>query len=130
MLDYNSIIKTTMSSVPKGWKQTLTVDEYTALDGKKKRYYNPVYGSYKTKKRREYGECEYGERHFLGWEEYRVGVGEPISWEYVGYFGAVMIEQILDGSLLRDRMIASATGKGGPMTEDEAIKFNGRMDHE
>jgi hypothetical protein len=126
-MTFDEIVVRTVNGAPEGWKQNLTLDEYAVLEDDQKDYYKPVYASYKTKKRREYGDCEYGERHFLGWEEYRVGVGEPISWEYVGFFGAIEINHMLASNVLTSRMLASATGKGGPMTEDEAVKFNGMM---
>lgn len=87
---------------PEGWKQKLSLSQYNKLDDEKKKYYQPLYAKYKTKKRRSY---DYDTGAYCGWEEYQVGIGSPTSYEYVGYFAARTIDQMLNSNVLMDRIL-------------------------
>lgn len=89
---------------PKGWKQNVGVAEYEQLDDRQK-YYEPLYAKYRTKKIRDY-DPDYG--NFVGWKPIQVGLGEPISYRYVGYFEARVIDQLLSSNVLMQRVMNSA----------------------
>lgn len=103
-MDFANVIDFTMKmGLPDGWKQNLSVEEY-AESGDKKKHYRPLYAKYRTKKIRDY-DFDYG--NFVGWKPVQVGIGEPIGYEYVGYFEAHMIDQVEKSNVLMARILNS-----------------------
>lgn len=87
---------------PDGWKQKLTLAQYAKIDEEKKKYYKPLYAKYRTVKHRAY-DIDTGQ--FCGWEPHQVGIGEPIRYEYVGYWEARTIDQLMTSNVLIDRVL-------------------------
>jgi hypothetical protein len=86
---------------PEGWKKKVTLAQYAKL-GDKQKYYEPLYAKYRTKKIRDY-DIDTGQ--FVGWRPIQVGIGDPTSYKYVGYFEARMIDQINSSNVLMDRVL-------------------------
>jgi hypothetical protein len=64
-------------------KRTLwTEKEYDNLPQKDRLYYEPVYKGYKTEKFRDYEYCDLGHRHYIGWRERTVPIGEPLRYRW------------------------------------------------
>lgn len=102
MIFNDRIIKMT-NKPPEGWPEKISVAEQTVLDVERKKYYSPLYAKYRQVKRREYDECG----HFMGWEPYPVGVGEPVGYEYVGYFAAKLIDDVLNSNVMMTRIMGN-----------------------
>lgn len=94
------VLLTTMGPSPKGWEQNVTLKQYAKL-GDRQKYYEPVYAKYRTKKIRDYDEYD----TFAGWKPIQVGIGEPISYKYMGYYAARTIDQINSSNVLMDRVL-------------------------
>lgn len=101
-MDYAQVI-TSIDRAPEGWLQRLSLGEYDALDDKARRYYEPLFARYRTKKVRDY-DPDYG--NFVGWRPIQVGVGEPIGYKYVGYIAAQAIDRIMDSNVLTARVLS------------------------
>lgn len=100
-MDFNSAISFA-NKAPEGWKEKLTLDEYAKLEDERKQYYKPLFAKYRTKKVRDY-DLDTGK--YVGWKETQVGIGEPTGYEYVGYFTAKMIDDILNSNVLMQRIM-------------------------
>lgn len=94
-------VTTLTEKPPKGWRDRLWPDEYEKLPDVRKRYYRAVFARYRVKKSREYD--EYG--HFIGWEPYKVGVGKPIGYEYMGYIAAAAVDGVLKSNVIMSRIL-------------------------
>lgn len=86
---------------PEGWLQKLTLKQYAELNNERKKYYEPLYAKYRTKKIRDYDEYD----NFAGWKPIQIGIGNPISYEYVGYWTARTIDQINNSNVLMSRIL-------------------------
>lgn len=101
-MDVTERVLMATNKAPEGWHQKVGLAEYAALDEERKKYYNPLFAKYRTKKVRDY-DPDYG--HFVGWRPIQVGVGEPIGYEYVGYLPAKAIDAILNSNVLMERVL-------------------------
>lgn len=63
-------------------KKPITPEEYAKLKSMDRLGWSPEYVGYKTKKVRDYDECDMGYSHFAGWVERTFPIGEPIRYVY------------------------------------------------
>jgi hypothetical protein len=96
------VLTTTMGPPPKGWLEKLTLKQYAKFDDERKKYYEPLYAKYRTKKIRDY-DPDYG--NFVGWRPIQVGIGDPVGYKYVGYWAARTIDQINNSNVLMKRIL-------------------------
>lgn len=101
---FNNRVLLIMNKAPEGWKQKLTLKQFDKLVKDNKKYYKPLFAIYRTKKIRDY-DPETGA--YAGWKSVQIGVGEPIGYEYVGYFEAKLIDNLLKSNILMSRILAS-----------------------
>lgn len=102
-MQFNARVTFLTNKAPFGWRQDLTLAQYAALDDESKHYYGPVYAKYRTVKRRSY---DYDTGAFCGWEPYEVGVGDPISYTYIGYIAAKVVKSVLASNIIATRLLA------------------------
>jgi hypothetical protein len=102
-MNFTNVIALTMGSAPEGWAERLALKGFAELDGERKKYYEPLYAKYRTKKIRDY-DPDYG--NFVGWRPIQIGLGEPIGYRYVGYFAARMIDDVLRSNVLMARVLS------------------------
>lgn len=100
-MDYLNTISLT-NKPPDGWKLKLSLKQYDKLDAERRKYYEPLYAKYRTKKIRDY-DMDYG--NFVGWKPIDVGIGEPIGYKYVGYWSARLIDQVNSSNVLMSRIM-------------------------
>lgn len=100
-MDFTQVINFT-NSAPDGWAEKLTLKQYYNLDTERKKYYEPLYAKYRTKKIRDY-DVETGS--FVGWRPIDIGIGEPVGYKYVGYFAARMIDNVMRSDILMSRVL-------------------------
>lgn len=106
-MNFNEVVSF-MNKAPDGWREKLSLDEYDNLDDERKKYYEPLFAKYRTKKVRDY-DLDYG--NFIGWRAIKVGIGKPIGHKYVGYFAAKMIDDTLKSNVLMDRVMGKWESK-------------------
>lgn len=91
----------------------VTPEKYALLSEDEQFYYDPQYENYKVKKVRAYEECDLGFRHFLGWEEERSPIGEPISYvrdnsmtrQSMKYVYSEIIDSTLNSNAIMERFL-------------------------
>lgn len=96
------VLDLTRGRAPDGWPEKLDLEGYSKLDSERKKYYEPLYAKYRTKKIRDY-DPDYG--NFVGWRPIQVGVGDPIGYRYVGYIAARTIDQVNSSNVLMARVM-------------------------
>lgn len=100
----------------------MSIEKYLKLSEEDKLWYRPVYKTYKVTKHREYETCDLGHEHFMGWQETRKGMGQPISYEKVGAFEHIgnvaqarQVEQINKSNIIMERVLS----RPSPSVKDE-----------
>lgn len=101
------VMSITDPPAPKGTAQYITPKQYIALDDKAQRYYRPEWQRYITKRRREYEDCDLGHRHFMGWQEYEVGVGKPYRYCWHRPLFPEVIDSVMKSNVLMTRIMGS-----------------------
>lgn len=91
-----------MNKAPAGWAQKLSLRQYAKLDDERKKYYQPTYAKYRTKKVRDY---DFDTGQFVGWRPIDIGIGDPIGYKYVGYLAARAMDQINSSNVLMKRIL-------------------------
>jgi hypothetical protein len=100
---FNDRIDMVMNKAPDGWSQKLSLKQQAKLDEERKKYYKPLFAKYRTKKVRDY---DYDTGAFCGWKPIQIGIGDPVGYEYVGYFAARMIDQINSSNIIMKRVLS------------------------
>lgn len=99
-MNFSERVLTMGMEAPEGWKQKVTLKQYAKL-GDRQKYYEPLYAKYRTKKIRDYDECD----NFAGWKPIQIGIGDPIAYEYVSYWAARTIDQLNSSNVLTERIL-------------------------
>lgn len=99
--------------------KNLTIAEYEALDYDHQLGWWPRYKAWRTKKIREYADCDWS-RHFLGWEEIQVPVGPILDYYWrkptvteqtMHMMQPRIVDELLKSSVLSARIIGSKPQK-------------------
>ena len=96
--------------------KAISLSSYASLSQDEKNLCYPIYSSYRTKKVRDYHECECCDhRQFLGWIEEKVPTGEVVEYRMRSGVGALTIADVTpqivntinDSTSLLDRIVSS-----------------------
>jgi hypothetical protein len=87
---------------PRGWKKSVSLEEYAKLEEDRKKYYMALYAKYRPKKIRDY-DPDTGS--YVGWKTIQVGIGDPVGYEYIGFFEAHVVDQIFKSNILMQRVL-------------------------
>lgn len=100
-------------------KQYVTPGEFADFDEEHQYYYRPEWREYRTRKVRDYSECECcGNREFLGWIEEQTPIGDPYRYVYQRPFvpfgaakamTAKMVDTLNESNVLTMRLMNKST---------------------
>jgi hypothetical protein len=95
-------------------KNILSSEKYAELSSDEQFFYDPLYKKYKTKKVRDYQDCDLGHTHFMGWVEVRTPIGEPISYvrdnsltrQTMKLMKPKIVDSLLESNVLMSRILS------------------------